>query len=75
MHLIQDGRAKNHRRLRSRGEKVSKVESKFLNQRTDSRMSRASSQLARLAKKNSQILQANAAKPNFPNTSFRYGDK
>jgi hypothetical protein len=57
MHLIQHGRAQKLLSARPGSAAVSRLESKFLNQRVDSRAPNALSQFMRRTKKNSQMLQ------------------
>jgi hypothetical protein len=57
MHLIRHRPAQKLLSRRAGSAAVSRLESKFLNQRADSRESTALSQFAEHTKKNSQILQ------------------
>jgi hypothetical protein len=57
MHLIRHGRAQKLLSARPGGAAVSRLESKFLNQRVDSRAPNALSQFTQRTKKNSQMLQ------------------
>jgi hypothetical protein len=57
MHLIQHGRAQKLLSARPGGVAVSRLESKFLNQRVDSRAPNALSQFTQRTKKISQMLQ------------------
>jgi hypothetical protein len=65
MHLIQHRCAQKLLSGRAGSAAVSRLESKFLNQRVDSRMSSALSQFTQRTKKNSQILQGDSRETEF----------
>jgi hypothetical protein len=65
MHLIGHRRAQKLTSRLAGGAAASLFESKFLNQRADSRVSGASSQFTQRTKKNSQILQSESRETDF----------
>jgi hypothetical protein len=75
MHLIRHSPAPKLLGAHAGSATVARLESKFLNQRTDSRVSSALSQFMQRTKKIHKFFKAAAAKPNFSNASLRYGDK
>jgi hypothetical protein len=65
MHLIRHSPAPKLLGAHAGSATVARLESKFLNQRTDSRVSSALSQFMQRTKKNSQILQGGSRETEF----------